>query len=80
MKNHPFQSGLFLAPAAGSLTGSLFHSFAKICKHIFAALITPTHFCLWQKIWFSRQVAGLVCALVGVGMLVYFVFSKDGKY
>lgn len=25
-------------------------------------------------------VAGLVCALVGVGMLVYFVFSKDGKY
>lgn len=25
-------------------------------------------------------VAGLVCALIGVGMLLYYVFSKDGKY
>lgn len=23
---------------------------------------------------------GVVCALIGVGMLIYFVFSDDGKY
>lgn len=25
-------------------------------------------------------IAGLLCALIGVGMLGYYVFSKDGKY
>lgn len=25
-------------------------------------------------------ILGAACAVVGVGMLIYFVFSKDGKY
>ncbi len=25
-------------------------------------------------------VVGSICALLGVGMLIYYLFSKDGKY
>lgn len=25
-------------------------------------------------------VFGMACALIGVGMLIFYVFSKDGKY
>lgn len=28
----------------------------------------------------SVPIVGMACAVVGVGMLIFYVFSKDGKY
>jgi CHASE2 domain-containing sensor protein len=39
-----------------------------------AILMLAGEFAAWVPI------AGSICALIGIGMLIYFVFSKDGKY
>lgn len=39
-----------------------------------AVLMLVSEFGQWVPIF------GMVCAIVGVGMLLFFVFSKDGKY
>lgn len=39
-----------------------------------AILMLVTEFGEWVPIF------GLICAMIGVGMLLYYVFSKDGEY
>ena len=38
------------------------------------AILMNSEFANWVP------VVGSICALIGVGMLIYYLFSKDGKY
>lgn len=38
------------------------------------AILMTSEYANWVPI------VGSICALLGVGMLIYYLFSKDGKY